>query len=109
MDSKYLTIADVNNDGNGAYYKFVLVGDEFRFVKISDFGVGSHLDIVDESEYPQIQAAGGICTFGDSENGYWRPEDGYSSKLLTKIGDRAVFNGKALAKLQGLITRKLKD
>ena len=72
---KYLTIDDINALKEGGYFKFVKVGNEYRFIN-PVFG-GGHMSIVDESEYDEVDGAGGILLF---EN-YWTVAENYSMSL----------------------------
>jgi len=69
-------------------FKFVKVGDDYRFLDIMD----SHTDAIDDDdELPLVDGAGTIVAYEDG----WKVEDAYSMTILLRLKELGMDQSKA--------------
>ena len=95
----HLTIEQVNQVDVGCF-KFVKVGDEYRFVAN---GAVKHIDLVDFDELDEVKGGGIIFVFPT----HWKFESKFSETLFNRVGIRASFHD--ADELKQLITREYRD
>ena len=85
----FLTVADVNADVHGGTFKFVRVGRELRFVKLSLMACEGHKQLLSKEEYAGLTGAGEIMVYF----GHWRFSGTHSQSLLYEARKDRVPDG----------------
>lgn len=98
-----MSFCDINGllkDEEGGVYKFAKVAGEYRFIKVC-FSE-THLDLVGESEFPKVEAAGEIFVFPST----WRVSSRSSSMLSGRGVENAYMTEETERELEGLLVGK---
>jgi hypothetical protein len=102
IDEFLVFLASDDEDANCCYAKFVKVKGQWRFILHCMFA--GHADIVDKSEYPDIEAAGDIVVYEDR----WTLRESMSS-TLRKHNENACAGQADIDELTELLGRPHKD